>query len=587
MGIPSYFSYIVKNHGNIINKLNNKTLSHIGGKIDNLYLDSNSIIYDTYHLLMKQYSSASSNITKKSFEQILINETCKTIEKYIKQIGPTSCVIIAFDGVAPVAKLEQQRNRRYKSWFMTTLEKEYKSKYNNGNKKEQKKEQTTFEWNTSNITPGTEFMNTLSDHVNMYFSNTKTSELKLNKVIISSTKEEGEGEHKIFQYIRDNKKYHRNTTSVIYGLDADLIMLTLNHLHISENLYLFRETPHFIRQIDSSLDPNMTYMMNIPKLGKIIAQELSGKTLKTNTLDKRTLLYVNDYILICFLLGNDFMPHFPALNIRTNGIQYMINAYIETVGKHNYHLSKDGVLHWKNIRRFIGYLAENEEKYLKNEYKLRSRLEKRRHNRDDSNDEDIFKSIESKLLTMPIKRRQKEKYIDPNTYGWENRYYKILFKTDIDDIRLKQICKNYLEALEWTYKYYNTNCYDWRWCYKYNYPPLLKHLIKYIPYFDTEFISEKPKVAVTPYTQLSYVLPTSYLNLLPKHIEIMLKEKHNIWYDNSDIDFEWSFCKYFWESHVCLPHINLDILEKDIDLCVKQESMRKKFEKPFDFSYLH
>ena len=129
MGIPSYFSYIVKNHGNIIYKLINKTLSHLGGKIDNLYLDSNSIIYDTYHLLMKHYSSVSSNITKKSFAQILINETCKTIEKYIKQIGPTSCVIIAFDGVAPVAKLEQQRNRRYTSWFMTTLENEYKKNW--------------------------------------------------------------------------------------------------------------------------------------------------------------------------------------------------------------------------------------------------------------------------------------------------------------------------------------------------------------------------------------------------------------------------------------------------------------------------
>ena len=610
MGIPSYFSYIVKNHSDIICKLNKNTLKKIGGKIDNLYLDSNSIIYDCFYQLVEKYTNANANantnakttLPKEVIEQVLIKEICSTIETYIKQIRPVNKVIIAFDGVAPVAKLEQQRNRRYKSYFMSKLEQQY------NNQTQDKPNSNVISWSTSNITPGTQFMNTMSDHINIYFNQNKTKELGLKTIIVSSSKTEGEGEHKIFQYIRDHPEYHKKTTSVVYGLDADLIMLTLNHLSVSNQLYLFRETPHFIRQIDSSLDPNMTYMMDIPRLGTIIAEKLSGR----NTISNKTknnkrkqtpitsltnqdiLHFVNDYILICFLLGNDFMPHFPGLNIRTNGIQHMMEAYTETVGRFNYHLSKDGVIHWKNIRRFIEYLAEREDQYIKKEYKIREKWERNnrnnhnnRNNRNNRNNHNNHNnrntketkdnnSMQEKLLSIPIKKREKEKYIDPTTYGWEKRYYKILFQIDIDDMRLKQICKNYLEALEWTYKYYNKGCCDWRWHYHYNYPPLLKDLIKYIPYFDTEFVVEKPKFPVTPYTQLSYVLPRSSLNLLPSYIENMLVKNHtNNWYNVSDITFEWSFCKYFWESHVCLPPISLDMLEKEIELCVKQEKLKK------------
>ena len=45
---------------------------------------------------------------------------CGKIENYVNILKPDDTVIIAFDGVAPVAKLEQQRTRRYKSQFIET-----------------------------------------------------------------------------------------------------------------------------------------------------------------------------------------------------------------------------------------------------------------------------------------------------------------------------------------------------------------------------------------------------------------------------------------------------------------------------------
>ena len=66
--------------------------------------------------------------------------------------------------------------------------------------------------------------------------------------------------------------------------------------------------------------------------------------------------------------------------------------------------------------------------------------------------------------------------------------------------------------------------------------------------------------AVSPYTQLSYVLPRESLSLLPTKIyEKLIKEKGD-WYP-TDCTIYWAFCKYFWESHVDLPYINLEELE--------------------------
>ena len=320
MGIPSYFSHIVKNHRDIIKKINNSI------KINNLYLDCNSIIYDAVRTI--EYKDDDDD-----FERKLIKLTCEKIEQYISQISPDKLVYIAFDGVAPVAKLEQQRNRRYKSWFQNELNKELNSKIEDG-------------WNTTSITPGTQFMTKLNTSAQHYFKNFK--KFKVEKIIVSTSAEEGEGEHKLFEYIRDNDEYHRITTTVIYGLDADLIMLTINHLSITDKLYLFRETPHFIKSIDSSLDPNSLYMMDIPELSKSIILHMNNNRTPNNK-QKHNRIY--DYIFLCFLLGNDFMPHFPSINIRTSGINILMGAYKKTIGDSNENLTDGNKIYWKNFRK--------------------------------------------------------------------------------------------------------------------------------------------------------------------------------------------------------------------------------------------
>jgi 5'-3' exoribonuclease 1 len=524
MGIPAYFSYIIKNYPRILQKFEKKNIVH------NLFLDSNSIIYD----MMRTIDYANNDNV---YEQTLINAVCKKIETYIQQISPTGTVYIAFDGVAPVAKLNQQKNRRYKSWFM--------GQYDPSDKPM---------WDSTAITPGTDFMNKLNLQVRYHFR--KPSTFNVNQVIISGSDFPGEGEHKIFDHIREHTKDVKNMKSVIYGLDADLIMLTINNLQYCENMYLFRETPDFIKSIDNSLDPNYMYVIDIPEFKNQLVFYLNNDVSPTTDVERNRVF---DYIFLCFMLGNDFLPHFPALNLRTGGMDILMETYRNVLGNSKKNIIVDGKIVWKNFRLLIKELSEHEESYIQSDYAKRNKQEKRPPHFDEN-----ACRFDKEMLHAPSKEREVEKYINPNDKFWESRYYDMLFDVDIDDEWRKNISLNYLEGLEWTWKYYSVGCVDWRWSYKHHYPPLLKDLLKYVPYFDTELIEQQPTNPVSDKVQLSYVLPKKSLYLLPKRIENKLLQQFAHLY-KTEYEFKWAYCKYFWECHVDFPEINIVELEKIVN----------------------
>ena len=157
MGIPSYFSYIIKNHPDIIKKLNRL------GDIDNFYLDSNSIIYDCLRKLGSEYDGDDSK-----FEKKLINAIEKQLRVYIGIVKPNNKTLIAFDGVAPVAKLEQQRNRRYKSYLLEHIRKQIDPT-------------ATQTWDKTAITPGTKFMAKLGHFLTNKFKNNSNISYQLHQ----------------------------------------------------------------------------------------------------------------------------------------------------------------------------------------------------------------------------------------------------------------------------------------------------------------------------------------------------------------------------------------------------------------------
>jgi 5'-3' exonuclease len=528
MGIPSYFSYIVKNHPEIIQKYSNSAFI-----VSNFYLDCNSIIYDSYAKLDPSILTENAGIQ-------IINSVIFKIEEYIQLIQPKHRTIIAFDGVAPLAKLKQQRERRFKSWFQADTTNNISIQ--------------SHIWDKTAITPGTIFMKELNSRIRSHFFNN-------HQIIVSGSDEVGEGEHKIFQYIRQHPEEHtQEFNTFIYGLDSDLIMLSINHLYCSPNIYLFRETPHFIQSISSDLEPNENYILDIPELSKNIAYYMT--TENSNMDINRT----HDYILLCFLLGNDFLPHFPAINIRIGGIDKLLSAYKTIIGDCNILLTNGQIIYWQNFKKLILYLSDLESQYLIDEHDNRNKLENGekyliRTINDETQSEE--KRIEAKLKQFnshPIYNRQLEKYINPFKSGWQNRYYKCLFTTDyIPTYNKKEIVINYLEGIEWTLKYYTTGQIDWTWKYKYNYPPLLQDLFRFMPHYQTTFINNINQCNMPEIIQLCYVLPKQSLHLLPPKLSQVLLNEFPEWYIDTTIQhFKWAYCRYFWESHLITPELNIN-----------------------------
>jgi 5'-3' exoribonuclease 1 len=613
MGIPSYFSYIIKNHPAII--INLMKLVHI----DNLYIDSNSIIYDAVRKTQKSFDE-----TTEAYERRIYNSACTAIDKYIDTIRPKERVIIAFDGVAPLAKLRQQRERRNRSWFIRNI------CYGDI------PEASSTHWDTTAITPGTQFMRGLNEYVSDYFrrraastsTSTSTSTSASTStphhwnphyIMVSGSDVPGEGEHKLFEYIRANSEPHARETTVIYGLDADLIVLALNHLRYSKNLYLAREAPHFARELNDATfgndkgaahkhEPEDTlYCLDICELGDELVHTICN-THGDGTLSERIKASkMMDYTLLTFFLGNDFMPHFPTLNIRTTGVDTLLDAYKATYRPDDTICTADGNIQWNKLRRLIDTLAKDEHTNFMREMATRGKMEmalwrreeqeerailqQARHNREASGGGSAAASAhstahssthstahstthspsspsskvgtpefrEERLNRTPLLYRAVETYIDPSTRGWEGRYYEALFQSKPRRDFLSRLCRQYMEGLEWTLGYYSFGCKNLRWKYDFHYAPLFADLAPLIPHFNTRFIKED-YTPLDPIVQLAYVLPKSAVGLLPEDVSARITEKLPDFYTDK-FDFQWAFCKYFWEGHPLLPEIEIEELE--------------------------
>lgn len=224
MGIPKFYRYLSERYP-LVNEV--VTSAQYLPVCDYLYLDLNGVIHNATH-----GNSVTQGVKS---EETVAEYIMGYISHIFKQIKPRKLMFIAVDGVAPRAKLNQQRSRRFRSALDAQAERQAKNY-----------EGASFDSNC--ITPGTEFMYKV-DKILEYFISKKLLEdplWKNTKVIYSSHSDPGEGEHKIMAYIRScytDPNHNLTERHCIYGLDADLILLSLS-LH-DVNVVLLREIINF------------------------------------------------------------------------------------------------------------------------------------------------------------------------------------------------------------------------------------------------------------------------------------------------------------------------------------------------------
>ena len=290
------------------------------------------------------------------------------IEHLFSKIKPKKLFFMAIDGVAPRAKMNQQRARR----FRTALDAE-KARERAIKEGAEMPKESPFDSNC--ITPGTEFMARLTQQLKYFISKkvTEDSDWQTVEVVLSGHEVPGEGEHKIMEYIRQSKSqpnYDPNVRHCLYGLDADLIMLGL--LSHDPHFCLLREEVTFGRSKKNSnkdLEHQNFFLMHICMVREYLElefQQLQEPGMLPFPFDTERV--IDDFILMGFFVGNDFLPNLPHLHINEGALALMFEAYKRVLPKAGGYINDGGTINLERLGLLLDELSESEHRFFESEH---------------------------------------------------------------------------------------------------------------------------------------------------------------------------------------------------------------------------
>lgn len=553
MGVPGFFLWLWKKYKgtrfvfqkNKLSKTKDKDLIKKLKHLDYLFLDANSLV----HPVCFKVLADNPNLTNlEKLEGKMLNAVIDYIKSLKEEVNPKKALYISIDGVAPVAKIKQQRQRRFKSVHDKILWNNIKRKHNI---------EIPNSWNNSAITPGTPFMDKLTNKLIEYSKNEE------GKVIFSSANTPSEGEHKILQFIKDDVKQNNNNSYVIYGLDADLLFLALTVP--TKDIYLLRESVHLRKESSDKLSYVSIDTMKelvVSSMNQLIKSELGDEEL--DRVPENTEL-INDFIFICCLIGNDFLPHLPSINIVKNGLDNLLTSYCYTLvtlgGITCIDVSKKISFNQIFLQTMMAHLAQQEEIVLRESFSDKRR--RFRNGGENDYEREIFR-IEN--LQFKIEDPVKLGFGDPE--DWRTRYYQHYFHTNESEIDKysRRMSEQYYRGMVWVANYYFDKCPSWNWYYPYDHGPLLVDLSRTLEESKPKYDITKEKFELgkplEPYMQLLAVLPPQSAFLLPKSLQkIMLNPKSSLAH-LYPTDFQQDFINKgrYWQAIPYLPPLEINMI---------------------------
>ncbi|XP_069464167.1 5'-3' exoribonuclease 2 [Ambystoma mexicanum] len=652
MGVPAFFRWLSRKYATIITHAVEEKAKECNGiqipidtskpnpnevEFDNLYLDMNGIIHPCTHPENKPAPKNEDEMMVAIFEYI---------DRLFNICRPRRLLYMAIDGVAPRAKMNQQRSRRFRASKEGVELSEEKQRVREEVLKRGgyvPPEEVKERFDSNCITPGTEFMDNLAKCLRYYVADRLNNDpgWKNLTVILSDASAPGEGEHKIMDYIRRQRgqpNHDPNTHHCLCGADADLIMLGLaTH---EPNFTIIREEfkPNQPRPcpLCSQIGHELKDCQGLPRekkgehdefadsppgcdvefifirlnvLREYLEKELTMASLPFPFDFERS---VDDWVFMCFFVGNDFLPHLPSLEIREGAIDRLVTIYKNVVHKTGGYLTDSGFVNLERVQMIMQAVGEVEDNIFKKRrqddenFRRRNKEKRKRMKRDQpsfmpsgqfapqalgmrnhsghqainnprqaafqmrmqnttpSGSPNTSFNSDGSPSPSGVKRKPEDSDSEPEPddnirlweEGWKQRYYKNKFDVDSSDEKFRRkVVQSYVEGLCWVLRYYYQGCASWKWFFPFHYAPFASDFRDITDMFSDFEKNTKP---FKPLEQLMGVFPAASGNFLPSTWRRLMSDP-----DSSIIDFypddfalDLNGKKYAWQGVALLPFVD-------------------------------